>query len=181
MKKNDVVSFFSDEKFLKSLYKSLLPSFKKMVLENSGSQQDAEDLLQESVILSFKKMSEPDFELTSKLETFIYGIGRRKWMYELRKRSKFSLTVESNDEGNLIDEIIIKSERQDLYLKYFNSMSESCRQILTLFFEGIRMMDIALKLGFKSEGYARKRKHNCQSKLVEAIKNDSLYQELKNG
>lgn len=181
LEKSNLLQFFLDNERLKALYRSLVPSFNKLVSDNSGNLADAEDLLQESIVLCYKKIKDPDFVLTSKLETFIYGIGRRKWMYELRKKGKFYEVPEVEDEGNLIDDMIINSEKRNLYLKHFNSLSDSCRNILKLFFDGMKMNEIAHQLNFKSEGYARKRKHNCQAKLIEFIKRDELYVELTNG
>jgi RNA polymerase sigma factor (sigma-70 family) len=175
------MSIFSNDDSLRSLYGRVLPSFKKLVMDNSGHIEDAEDLLQESIILCYKKIKEPDFILTSKLETFIIGIGKRKWMHELRKKGRYSAYPEIEDEGNTIDEMIIHSERRTLYVKHFESLSDSCKKVLRLFFEGLNMNEIAARLDFKSEAYARKRKHNCQSKLIDLIKRDELYVELANG
>lgn len=180
MKKSDIPFYFSDESSLKSLYNRLLPSFRKIVA-TSGNQHDTEDLLQDSLVICYKKIQEPGFELTSKLETFIIGIGKRKWLHELRKRKGYSEIMEIEDEGNVIDEMIINDEKKMLYMKHFGMLSESCKKVLELFFKGIKMSEIANTLNFSSEGYARKRKHDCQSHLMDSIKGDLMFKELVNG
>lgn len=42
------------------------------------------------------------------------------------------------------------------------------------------MRDIAYKLGFASEGYARKRKFKCKQKLMQLVRMDARYPELMN-
>lgn len=178
MKKSEIVSFFADNVRLKKMYQELIPMFKTLVKNNSGTEAEAEDLLQDSIVLCYKKTQEDNFLLTSKLETFIYGIGRRKWMQQLRKKVNHTEIMTTSAEGNLIDEIIINDEKNDLYLKHFNLLSESCQRVLTFFFEGLKMFEIADKMNFSSEGYARKRKHNCQTNLLDSIKKDALFTEL---
>lgn len=82
------------------------------------------------------------------------------------------------DLDNETVESIEKNERYLLYKKHFNRLPESCKKLLLLFFEGNKMKDIAIKMGFASEGYARKRKHHCQKNLLNSIANDPLYNEL---
>ncbi|MEL7002285.1 MAG: sigma-70 family RNA polymerase sigma factor [Bacteroidota bacterium] len=176
--KNEILSLFEDDTKLSVLYDRLLSYFKKHVLENSGTLQDAEDLLQESIVLAYRKVRHPDFVLNSSLETFIFGIGKRKWMYELRKIRFAQEPKTLKDESNNIEEMIIKDEKSKLYIEHFKKLSLSCQQVLTLFFQGSKMNEIAEKMNFSSEGYARKRKHQCQNKLIDSIKNDRLYREL---
>lgn len=180
-KKNELESFFKDDKKLKALYDKLSPLFQRLTLNNSGSTEDAKDLLQESIILCYSKIQEPDFTLTSKLDKFIIGIGKRKWMHELRKQQKGSIiNLEIEEKDDFIDELLINAEKRNLYTHHFNSLPVSCRKVLTFFFEGLNMKEIADRLNFKSEGYARKRKHNCQTKLIQSIKEDKRYKELRN-
>ena len=74
---------------------------------------------------------------------------------------------------------MIKKERCDFYLKKFNQLSEGCQQVLTLFYEGTKMKQIAEKMGFASANYAAKRKHKCKEKLMSIIVEDNYYKEIK--
>lgn len=171
---------FGDDSWLQSLYNQLLPMLESHILKNSGTRQDAKDVFQEAMIITYKKACDPAFELTSAIETFIFSVGKRKWLYELKKRKNRAELMEvSEDMDDTIDQMIISNEKQSLYLKYFNQLSTGCRDILQLFFNGLKMSEIASKLDLASEGYARKRKHACQEKLIAMIKEDSIYQELR--
>lgn len=164
------------------MYNKLLPTFKSHVQKNSGTEQDAKDLFQEALIVLYRKVYDPAFHLSSTVETFIFAVGKKKWLYELRKRKKNVSIMEAIDESNNYDinEILHEKEKIELYLKHFKNLTEGCGNILTLAFKGMKMKNIANELNFGSEGYARKRKHECQEKLINLIKEDPLFGELGN-
>jgi RNA polymerase sigma factor (sigma-70 family) len=170
-----------DDSFLKKAYSQILPLVRKHVINNSGSAEEADDLFQEAILIAYRRVLEEDFKLTSSIETFIYAIAKRKWLHELRKRKKttpIGLMDIEPENGNDIEVSIELNERRKIFLKYFNDLKGNCRQVLKLFFEGNSMQDISDIMNFSSEGYARKRKHNCQQSLIEMIKKDSHFKEL---
>ena len=59
-------------------------------------------------------------------------------------------------------------------------MGEDCQKLLELFFQKKSMDDIAVEMGYASEGYARRRKSQCKDRLVELVKNDAVFRELQN-
>ncbi|MEO9870255.1 RNA polymerase sigma factor [Ekhidna sp.] len=171
-----------DDKFLKNLHHKLLPLLTSHVYRNGGNIEEAKDLLQDSLIVLFRSSKASDFQLTSSIETYVFGIAKRKWLAELRKKrnSETKLSGIEDELGNDLEEMIINNEKQDLYVQHFRELTDSCKKLLQLFFKGIKMKEIADQLGFSSEGYARKRKHNCQEKLIENIKQDPIFKELTN-
>lgn len=178
----DLFILFRDNKALQHLYDKLLPSIERYILKNSGNSYDAKDVFQEAIIIVYRKVQDADFQITSSLETFIFSIAKRKWLRELKKRKRdiHNLRIADSSEGNKIDQMVINHEKSNLYLRYFNDLSDSCKEILNLFFDGWKIPEITKKLNFGSDGYTRKRKHNCQQKLVNSIKQDRLFKELKN-
>jgi hypothetical protein len=64
--------------------------------------------------------------------------------------------------------------------KHFEALPDNCRKILALFFDKVPMADIAAELQ-STEAYIKKRKFLCKSRLVEQIKADPVYKELRNG
>ena len=60
----------------------------------------------------------------------------------------------------------------------FALLAEDCQRILTLFGEGLSYGEIARRMGFKSEEYARRKKYLCKEALMEIIKTDPEYQDL---
>lgn len=155
---------------LKALYKHY-PVVRQMVLRNSGSKQDAEDIYQESLIILWRKVRENNFQLTSALSTFLVGICRLQWMNELRKRNK-TVTSELNE---------VTAEDAERFSTYFEEESkfkraekallelgEKCRDILRLFyFNKLDFKTIASKVGLSNERVAKNQKYRCLEKARE--------------
>ncbi|MEO9484970.1 MAG: sigma-70 family RNA polymerase sigma factor [Ekhidna sp.] len=182
MTTKNLISLFENKKSLEELYKRLFPSIEKHVLNNSGNTQDAKDIFQESIIVAYKKVHNPDFKLSSTIDTFVYSIAKNKWLHVLRSSKRMMKTPESEiSDDPRIDEILFEEERRNLFVAHFGRLSEGCKNLFEFFFKGMSMEKIADAMNLGSAGYVRKKKHLCQEKLIEAIKKDPLYKELKNG
>ena len=79
-------------------YEKMIGSY---IVTNGGSDADAEDILQEAIIVLWQKANAPDFQLTSKVSTFLMAIARNKWMAEMRKRKRW---VNQDPDLNLADD-----------------------------------------------------------------------------
>jgi RNA polymerase sigma factor (sigma-70 family) len=128
------------------------------------------------------KSLDEDFTLSSSFSTLLYEISRRQWLKMLtHKRRTVRVTIEQ--ENALIEDGFVsaleKSEKYQLFREKFNHLSDGCRQVLRMTFDGYSMKEIAEQCGFASERYARKRKFKCKEKLLQLIRADNRYQELK--
>lgn len=168
-----------DEDFLQGLYRDTFPMVKNLVLQGQGQESDAWDVFQETMIVLFRKAQEPSFELTSKLSTYIVGIARLIW---LKKREKNRITLLTNDisQAYMDDEsLMVRAGRERLFREKLDEMGEQCKRILTLFFQKIKMSEIASQMNFASAEVARITKFRCTKKLMSLIQNDQNYQQLK--
>ncbi len=75
-----LIERLNNEQYLSKIYEQLKPSLRHYVTTNSGTIVEADDLLQESIIIAYTKALDPEFELSSSLETFIFSIGKRMWL-----------------------------------------------------------------------------------------------------
>ena len=83
-----VFGILNDSKHtLNQLYKSYFPMILQFILSNNGDEDDAKDIFQESIIVLYNKVKSGNFELTSKLKTFIYSVCRRLWLKRLNQKS----------------------------------------------------------------------------------------------
>lgn len=178
----DFKDWINQDKNLRALYRRVLPLLTHHVENNAGREEDAQDLLQEALIVLYRKSADPDFVLTSSVDTYVFAVAKRQWLKILRRRRNTLVHHQMADDQNdpEIDEMLHMQARQNLYLKYFHTLSEGCQTLLRYFFGGTSMKEIAEKLGHGSEGYTRKRKHLCQQKLIEKIKEDPSFKELAN-
>ena len=58
------------------------------ILKNSGNKEDAKDIFQNALIIFYKKAISSEFELTSKISTYIFAIAQNLWLKKLRDNKK---------------------------------------------------------------------------------------------
>ncbi len=175
-----------DYKVLMYIYKSFYQQIKYFVNTNNGTDDDAQDVYQEALIVIYRKLVEEDLEIENcSFNTYLYSVCKLLWLKQLeKKRQKQDVYVEEDhdfvdlEDDNILD-VFEKSERYKLYQKHFNELQEDCRKVIGLALERLSLRDIAEIMGYKSEKYAKKKKYQCKEKLIEKIKQDPKYSELK--
>ncbi len=170
-----------DNRCVKYMYDTTFQLVVQFIKGNRGTLEDAEDIFQEALIVLYRKQNSQPIQLESKLRTYLIAVCKYIWYNRVRSR-QYMDTIENKvdygDEPEII-EGVEQSDRFTLYKKYFNELSDKCREILDLHFQDKSMAEITDLLGFTSIGYARKRKFQCKEKLIQAIKADVHYQKLK--
>ncbi|MCB1148348.1 MAG: sigma-70 family RNA polymerase sigma factor, partial [Leptospiraceae bacterium] len=159
------------------------PMILDLIQKNGGTAEDAADIFQEGMVVLYEKVNQGAVEWQSTLKTFLYAVCRNKWLMELRKKKNRKTNI-LEDNVHLADDTsiqkdIISQEKNELMRKHFKKLGDDCQKILKLFFEATSMKDIGNIMGF-SEGYAKKKKFNCQQKLISAVTNDPIFKELNN-
>ena len=165
------------------MYAALFPYICKLVRDHGGSEDDAKDVFQDAVIVLYEKAQQPDFQLTSKFSTLFYGVCNNLWRSRQQKKSASEVTIPDHakyiaDGSAEVD--LLQVERGKLFYRALRQLGDDCQKLLELFFQKRSMDDIAQQMGFASEGYARRRKSQCKDRLVELVKNDPAFKELKN-
>ena len=174
-----------DQKVIRQLYNIAYPQCASFIKNNTGTQNDAEDLFQEALVILYKKIQEPDFKLTSNIKTYVYSITRNLWLNELRKRSKSGLKLVMDDpDTNYVlaqeDTLTEKEEvekKHDLISEMLLQVQGGCKDILIdFYFKKLSLKAIAEKNGFTDQ-YAKKRRYKCMEafkKQVRARHNELL-------
>lgn len=170
-----------DKQILKSVYETNFPSVERLVLDNSGSVQDAKDVFQEGIIIVYRKVNERNFTLTSSFKSFIYGVCRNIWLKQLSKNKENNEKLESYIEYEEVpdvseDEYEI-NEQYKLYQKHFKRLENGCQKLLQLFLKKVPLKEIAEELGIESQQYVKRKKFKCKEQLVRYIKNDPNFKE----
>ncbi|HEY5824108.1 MAG TPA: hypothetical protein VIT44_07080 [Cyclobacteriaceae bacterium] len=76
-----------DEKALEFIYKKYYRMMTKMVITNSGTEDEARDIYQDALIVFWQKARSGKLVMTSKISTYVYSICQNLWRKELdRKR-----------------------------------------------------------------------------------------------
>ncbi len=172
---NQVIQFIYDENF---------GMISHMIVNNSGSDDDAEDVFQEALIIIFKRLREQkDFDLSSNFSTYLYSVARLIWLKRLRENRKMEVTELKREMEEYIEfeeppPVEDKDLRMAVYQRNLKLIPEDCQKILTLTAKDLSAKEIAEHLGFRSDSYVRKRRHFCKEFLVNRIKEDKEYRNL---
>lgn len=144
------------------------------VLRNSGSADDAEDLLQDAVIILWERVRNGTFEYTAKLSTFVFGVVKNRWLRVLaarRKESPVSEAYDPPDEGKSADDLVIQEEQALMIHRAMERIEEVCKTLLLLFYwEELSMDEIARRLGFANAATAKSKKYQCKKHLERELK-----------
>jgi len=162
-----------DENTLDLLYKANYRMMIKLIIKNNGTEEEAKDIYQESLIVLWQKAQNENFVLTSKISTYLYSICLNLWRKELERKKRFS--YETKEESTDVMEMD-REERVRIINKCIQKLGETCRDILTYYyFDRLSMVEIAEKMGFANADTSKTKKYKCKKELDQLVK--SLYKE----
>jgi len=168
-----------DRTALHAVYRKYWPMVLQFVTMNNGNEDEAKDIYQETVIVLYQKVREGDFELISKLKTYLYAVSRRLWLKQLRSKSKFAGEVKDLQHYEVWDPLLDQEDKQSLQkrmvAKSMDALGESCRTILMdFFYGGFTMEEIAEKMGYTNAANAKNQKYKCFQRLKKLINEYTL-------
>lgn len=149
----------------------------KFVLTHGGIPEDANTIFNETIVQFIKTaFGLRDYShLTGELKPYLFGIARNLWYAEVKRRGKQNSLIQDLSVEEKLDpcpeEIFMTKERNNLLASLLSQLRSNCRAVLMHWANGFSMTEIAEKLGYQSEGMARKKKSQCLAEL-----NDFLFQ-----
>src|SRR6187549_4065568 len=111
-----------DEKALEFLYKKYYRMMTKLVITNSGTEDEARDVYQDALIVFWQKATSGNLVLTSKMSTYIYSICQNLWRKELDRKKR--LTNEEKDTSETLD--LDGPEREKIIARCMDQLGETC-------------------------------------------------------
>ncbi len=166
------------------IYNNSFRPVRHMITRNSGSEEDARDIFQDSLIILYKKLKARNLKLKCSVSTFIYSIARLLWLKELKTRGAVTKRIDDYDgwadEENNIARIYEENERLKFYRRIFDQLSEDCRKILKMVMNSYTIAEITSIMGYSSEQHTKNRRYRCKKALVNRIIQNPEYNELKN-
>ena len=166
-----ILGILNDSKeILNRLYKNYFPMVLQLVLNNNGNEDDAKDVFQECVIVLYNKVKNGNFELNSKLKTFIYSVCRRLWLKRLNANIRNIRNIKDFSEFLPVEDDLEKHEEKD---RQFNMMEqaliqlgEPCKTIIEDYYLQNRSMhEICEKFGYTNADNAKTQKYKCLQRL----------------
>jgi RNA polymerase sigma factor (sigma-70 family) len=160
----------NDRKSIELLYEMNYPAIQSFILNNNGSVDDARDIFQESVIVLFEKVSAGDFQLQSKIKTYLYAVARRIWLKKLQQMQRFGNIVEDAEDLIPVEEDLEEQERKNEAFnqmdKALSHLGEPCKSLLEAFYiQKKPMHEIAEIFGYTNADNAKNQKYKCLMRL----------------
>ena len=145
----------------------------KWIAKLGGNDEDAEDICQEAMIVLYEKAKSGDFELTSKLSTYLFAIARNLWYKKVQSRPTGLVTMEEGHEehieGSYEDDIKAHHERELHYEQLDSALAglgEPCASLLrSFYFNNNSMQQIASDFGYTNADNAKTQKYKCLARL----------------
>jgi DNA-directed RNA polymerase specialized sigma24 family protein len=79
-----------DEKALELIYKKYYRMMTKLVITNSGTEEEACDVYQDALVVFWQKARSGNLVMTAKMSTYIYSICQNLWRKELDRKKRLS-------------------------------------------------------------------------------------------
>jgi RNA polymerase sigma factor (sigma-70 family) len=156
-----------DEKALEVIYKKYYRMMTKLVITNSGTEDEARDVYQDALVVFWQKSRSGNLVLTSKISTYIYSICQNLWRKELDRKKRLSNEEKDSPESLDLD----GPEREKIIAHCMQQLGETCRKVLMYYyFDEMSMQEIADRLGFANTDTAKTKKYKCKQKLDELVK-----------
>ena len=152
------------------MYKGYFPMVLQFILKNNGDENDAKDIYQEGVIVLYNKIKSGDFELTSKLKTYLYSVCRRLWLKRLAEKDRHTGNVSDFEDVLSVDEEVEEHSRTELEFDNMKAsleqLGEPCATIIQDFYiHSMSMQEICEKFGYTNTDNAKTQKYKCLQRL----------------
>lgn len=156
---------------LSALYKKYYTIVLKFIVNNSGTEEAAQDIYQETVIVLYENAQKPAFILNCQLQTYIYSVAKRLWLKQLKKNGKTFLFKEE-EENEVVDVSSDLSEHQtkeqeiEKMNRSLEELGEPCATLIKDFYvHKLGMDEIADKFGYTNADNAKNQKYKCLQRL----------------
>lgn len=159
----------NDNKAIETIYKENFNLIQALVINNSGTSEDAKDIFQESMIVLYEKVRSGTFELNCQIKTFVYSVSRRIWLKRLMHLNRFNL-LDANENLIPVDEEMDEHEKRNaeynLMEKAMGGLGEPCKSLLEAFYLQKRsMQEISISFGYTNAENAKNQKYKCLMRL----------------
>ncbi len=159
----------NDRKVVESIYRDNYTMVQSLVMNNSGSADDARDIFQETMIVLFNKVQNPEFALNCQLKTYLYSVARRLWLKRLEQASRFMPAVDNLEVVDVNDDLdnhAKKNAEFDMMESAMLKIGEPCRSLLQAYYlENKSMQEIAESFGYTNSENAKSQKYKCLMRL----------------
>lgn len=159
----------NDREVIEILYRKNFRIIQSLVITNNGTNEDARDIFQESMIVLYEKCRQGNFELNCQISTYLYSVARRLWLKRLSQMKRFD---EFADSGQFLEVNGDLSEHEKNETSFrlmeisMERIGEPCKSLLEAFYlQKKGMQEIAENFGYTNADNAKNQKYKCLQRL----------------
>lgn len=155
------------------LYRQYFSMIRYFIMKNSGNEDDAHDVFQDVIIIIYEKsITQPNFEPTCSIKTYLYSISRNVWLKKLKKNKKQITIQDFEPYENIEVEYDFTQEQHASQLeKAMNLLGDHCKRLLTLYYYLKKnMQQIAEEMRYTNADNAKNQKYKCLQQLKRNFK-----------
>ena len=158
----------------RKLYEYFFSMIAKLVLSNSGTNEDVEEVFQDAAFVLFNKCKKGELVLSCKLKTYLYSVCRNIWLKSLNQKRVSTVSIQDHEDFVAIDASFFKqlqlSEERQTMLTLIGQLGADCQKLLYLFYyEQLKMKEIARLMPFANDQVARNKKVKCLKQLIKIV------------
>lgn len=171
----------SDKKAVETIYKDNFNMVQSLIINNSGSGDDARDIFQEAMIVLFEKARSGNFELNCQIKTYVYSVCRRIWLKRLQQMNRYTNDLQNVGDLAPVDEDVEEHEQRNeeyqLMEKAISNLGEPCKSLIEAYYIHKKNMQlIADEFGYTNADNAKNQKYKCLMRLKKMF-----FAQYKNG
>jgi RNA polymerase sigma factor (sigma-70 family) len=160
----------NDREAVETIYSRHFPMVQSLIINNSGSSEDARDIFQEAMIVLYERAKSPDFQLQCQLKTYLYSVCRRLWLKRLAQAQRYIPPVNGLEDTVPVEEDIEMHEQKNqefqMMEKALLGLGEPCKSLMEAFYiHRKNMSEIASSFGYTNPENAKNQKYKCLIRL----------------
>ncbi|WP_159018519.1 RNA polymerase sigma factor [Algibacter sp. L3A6] len=170
---------------IQAIYDKFVPKVVNYIKQNSGSRDQAQDVVQDTLVTIYNQASEKGLKLTCPFDAYFFLLCKRKWLNVLKKTSNKEVTIneevlsKGDEAQELAFETSVFGEKQALFAEMFEKLGNACQDLLKATFKIKSMEEVAASLNV-TYAYARKKKSLCIGKLTELVRESPKFNQFNN-
>jgi len=171
----------NDTRGINEIYRLYADKIKRLIVTHNGSEDDAADIFQESLVDIYKMSADGSFVLTCPFEAFLVMVCKRKWLNALKKKGRSPVTKLTDDvsafkEADLqqAEQQAVQVEQEQTIMQLLEQLGDKCREIIKACMTSRHQEKVAESLGL-TYAYLRKKKSECMAGLGKLAKEHPLF------
>ena len=168
---------------IQTIYDKFVPKVINYVKQNSGDEEYAQDVVQDTIITIYNQATQKNLQLTCPFDAYFFLLCKRKWLNTLKKNNNKEVTIneevlsKDDDAAQFVFETSIFETKLNLFNQMFDQLGKACKDLLNATFKIKSMEEVAASLNV-SYAYARKKKSLCIGQLTKMVQESPTFNQL---